>query len=48
MHTALTAEATRPARASLAARQRRFGALGAEFGGERPHEVLGNDTPADS
>jgi transposase InsO family protein len=47
MHRTLKAEATKPARASLAAQQRRFDAFRAEYNGERPHEALGNDTPAD-
>ena len=47
MHRTLKAEATKPARASMAAQQRRFDAFRAEYNEERPHEALGNDTPAD-
>jgi transposase InsO family protein len=47
MHRTLKAEATKPARASLSAQQRRFDAFRAEYNAERPHEALGNDTPAD-
>ena len=46
MHRKLKVEATRPARASLDAQQRRFHAFRAEYNTERPHEALGNDTPA--
>jgi transposase InsO family protein len=42
MHRTLKAEATKPARASLAAQQRRLYAFRAEYNVERPHEALSN------
>lgn len=47
MHRALKAEATRPSASGARAQQRRFDAFRAEYNAERPHEALGNDTPAD-
>ena len=45
MHRTLKAEATRPARASSLAQQRRFNTFRAEFNDERPHEALDMQTP---
>jgi putative transposase len=45
MHKTLKAEATRPARASCLAQQRRFNTFRAEFNDERPHEALDMETP---
>jgi transposase InsO family protein len=47
MHRTLKAEATKPAKATLRAQQRRFDAFQREYNTERPHEALGNATPAD-
>jgi transposase InsO family protein len=47
MHRTLKAEATKPARATLRAQQRRFDAFQREYNTERPHEALANATPAD-
>ncbi|HEY0779762.1 MAG TPA: integrase core domain-containing protein [Gemmatirosa sp.] len=47
MHRTRKAEATRPARASLAAQQRRFAVFRMKYNDERPHAALGNDPPAD-
>ena len=47
MHRTLKTEATKPARASLRAQQRRFDAFQREYNTERPHEALGNATPAE-
>lgn len=46
MHRTLKAEATQPAAACLAAQQRRFDRFHAEYNHERPHEALGDRTPA--
>jgi len=46
MHRTLKAEATKPARATFAAQQRRFGTFQREYNEERPHEALGNEPPA--
>lgn len=46
MHRTLKAEATRPPEASLKAQQQRFDAFCREFNQERPHEALGQQTPA--
>jgi transposase InsO family protein len=45
MHRTLKAEATRPARASCLAQQRRFDTFRTEFNDERPHEALDMETP---
>ena len=45
MHRTLKAEATRPARSSCLAQQRRFNTFLAEFNDERPHEALDMETP---
>ena len=45
MHKTLKAEATRPARASSPAQQRRFNTFRTEFNDERPHEALDMETP---
>ena len=45
MHRTLKAEATRPARSSCPAQQRRFNTFRAEFNDERPHEALDMQTP---
>ncbi len=47
MHRTLKAEATKPAKATLRARQRCCDAFRAEYNTERPHEALANATPAD-
>jgi putative transposase len=46
MHRTLKAEATRPPGSSMAEQQRRFEAFLEEFNHERPHEALGQTTPA--
>lgn len=46
MHRVLKAEATRPAAASFGAQQRRFHRFQTEYNTERPHEALGQETPA--
>ena len=46
MHRTLKAEACRPPRGALAAQQRRFDAFRREYNDERPHEALGQATPA--
>jgi len=46
MHRTLKAEATRPPRANLAAQQRCFNAFRTEYNEQRPHEAIGQRTPA--
>jgi transposase InsO family protein len=46
MHRTLKAETTRPAAGSKNAQQRRFNAFRAEYNEVRPHEALGQETPA--
>ena len=46
MHRTLKAEATRPAAATMAAQQRVFDRFRREYNEERPHEALGQATPA--
>jgi len=46
MHRTLKAETTRPAAATCRAQQRRFDRFRHEFNNERPHEALGQRTPA--
>jgi transposase InsO family protein len=46
MHKTLKAEATRPAQKNLRAQQARFDAFVQEFNFERPHEAIGQSTPA--
>lgn len=46
MHRTLKAETARPAAASLAAQQVRFNRFRTEFNCERPHEALGQRSPA--
>lgn len=46
LHRTLKAEATRPPKGSFRAQQRRFNAFRTEYNTERPHEALGNATPA--
>jgi transposase InsO family protein len=46
MHRELKRETTRPAAGSLRAQQRRFDAFLCRYNDERPHEGLGNHTPA--
>jgi putative transposase len=46
MHRTLRAEATRPAAANRAAQQRRFDKFRRIYNWERPHEALGQETPA--
>ena len=46
MHRTLKAEATRPPEAHARAQQRRFDTFRAEYNEERPHESLGQETPA--
>jgi transposase InsO family protein len=45
MHKTLKAEATRPARAHLAAQQRTFNTFRALYNDERPHQALGGRPP---
>lgn len=45
-HRVLKAETTRPPAASGRAQQRRFDTFCAEYNNERPHEALGDQTPA--
>jgi len=45
-HRVLKAETTRPPAANAAAQQRRFRRFCAEYNDERPHEALGDQTPA--
>lgn len=46
MHKTLKAETTRPPEANMKAQQRRFDDWRGEFNHERPHESLGQTTPA--
>ncbi len=46
MHKTLKAEATRPPAGNLAAQQRKFNRFCDEFNNLRPHEALGQNTPA--
>lgn len=46
MHRELKRETTRPAASSLRAQQRRFDAFMRRYNVERPHEGIGNQTPA--
>jgi len=46
MHRTLKAETARPPAGNLSAQQRRFNAFRAEYNEERPHEALGQETPA--
>jgi putative transposase len=46
MHKTLKAETARPPAGNLAAQQVRFNAFRREFDDERPHEALGQETPA--
>lgn len=46
MHRTLKRETTRPAAASLGGQQRRFNVFRETFNDERPHEALGQRTPA--
>jgi putative transposase len=46
MHRTLKAEATRPPAANRRAQQRRFNSFQRTFNQERPHEALGQETPA--
>lgn len=46
MHRTLKAEATRPPSAHLRAQQQRFNAFRHEYNYERPHEGIGQETPA--
>lgn len=46
MHKTLKAEACRPPQATCRAQQRRFTAFRHEYNDERPHEALGDETPA--
>jgi len=46
MHRTLKAETTRPAAGHRASQQRRFNDFRDEFNNDRPHEALGQDTPA--
>jgi len=46
MHKTLKAETTRPPRGNLNAQQARFNAFRHEYNEERPHEALGQETPA--
>jgi len=46
MHRTLKAETARPPRSSMRAQQRRFDAFQDEYNNDRPHEALGQQTPA--
>ncbi len=46
MHKTLKAETTRPPRGNLRAQQAKFNMFRKEFNEERPHEALGQETPA--
>lgn len=46
MHRTLKAEATRPPSGNLQAQQTRFNRFRQEYNEERPHEALGQETPA--
>jgi len=46
MHLTLKAETAKPPRSSFKAQQRAFDRFRTEYNEERPHEALGNDTPA--
>jgi len=46
MHKTLKADATRPPSSSLTEQQLRFDRFRREYNGERPHESLGQETPA--
>ena len=46
MHLTLKSETARPPRSSFKAQQRAFDSFRLEYNQERPHEALGNDTPA--
>jgi transposase InsO family protein len=46
MHKTLKAETTRPPAGNLRAQQAKFNAFRREFNNERPHEALGQQTPA--
>jgi transposase InsO family protein len=46
MHLTLKSETARPPRSSFAAQQRAFDSFRKEYNHDRPHEALGNDTPA--
>jgi len=46
MHRTLKAETARPPQRSLSAQQRRFDRFRDEYNNERPHEALGQQTPA--
>jgi len=46
MHRTLKAETTRPAAGHRSSQQRRFNVFRDEFNQHRPHEALGQDTPA--
>lgn len=46
MHKTLKAETTRPPRGNLRAQQAKFNVFRTEFNEERPHEALGQETPA--
>ena len=46
MHRTLKAETSSPAAASVAEQQARFDRFRAHFNGERPHEAIGQATPA--
>lgn len=46
MHRTLKAETARPPAGNLSAQQRRFNTFRTEYNEERPHEALGQETPA--
>lgn len=46
MHLTLKSETARPPRSSFRAQQRAFDSFRQEYNQQRPHEALGNDTPA--